>query len=107
MAVTTEDQADHPAPRWRGIASFMIGAASITLTLLLLGMAINETEPPRPVIAALGLLTSLVLFANLIGLAFGFSGARDRASRKLYPLLGLALNAANLTIYVALAFVGG
>lgn len=85
----------------------MIGAASIALTLLLLGMAINGTEPPPPVIGALGLLTSLVLFANLIALALGFSGARDRASRKLYPLLGLALNAANLMTFVMLAFAGG
>ena len=54
---------------------------------------------------ALQVLTSTLLGANLIGLVLGFLGARDRASKKLFPLLGLVLNAANLTTYVALAFM--
>ena len=107
MTITTENQADLPVHRRRGIASSIIGATSIILTLLLFGMAMSGTEPPRPVVIALQVLNSGMLCANLIGIGLGFFGARDRASRKLYPLLGLILNAANLMTYVALAFVGG
>jgi Family of unknown function (DUF6142) len=107
MAVTTENQADLPAHRWRGIASSIIGAASIAFTLLLLWIAVSRTQPPGPVVIVLQVLSSAMLCANLIGLALGFLGARDRSSRKLYPLLGLGLNIANLMTYVTLAFIGG
>jgi uncharacterized protein DUF6142 len=107
MALTTDHETVPSLHRRRGIASSIIGATSIAFTLLLFGMAMSRTEPPGPVVTALQVLSSMMLCANLIGLALGFLGARDRSSRKLYPLLGLALNAANLTTYVALAFVGG
>ena len=106
MTVTTEHQTVPPVDRWQGIASFVIGATSIMFTLLLLGLATIGIEPPRPVMIALGVLSSLMLCGNLAGIAFSFFGARGPASRKLYPRFGLALNAANLMIFVALAFVG-
>jgi hypothetical protein len=44
--------------------------------------------------------------AHLIGIALGFFGAKDRSSRKLYPLLGLTLNVAILMTLLVLALVG-
>ena len=70
---------------------------------------INGQERDRTTKAyeyALSVLSSGMLCANLIGIALGFFGARDRCSRKLYPLLGLTLNIAILMTFVALARVG-
>jgi hypothetical protein len=57
-------------------------------------------------IIALRVLSSGMLCANLIGITLGFFGAKDRSSRKLYPLLGLTLNVAILMTFVVLALVG-
>jgi Family of unknown function (DUF6142) len=105
MTITTDYQSILPIHRRRGIASTIIGTTSIAHTLLLYWMVVSGAEPSRPVMIALQVLTSTLLGANLIGLVLGFLGARDRASKKLFPLLGLVLNAANLTTYVALAFM--
>jgi glucose uptake protein GlcU len=106
MTVTTENQAVIFAHKWQGIASSIIGVTSIIITLLLVGFAMSGTEPSRPVMTALGVLSSAMLCANLIAIALGFFGAKDRSSRKLYPLLGLTLNVAILMAFVALALVG-
>ena len=106
MTLTAENQAAIPVHKWQGIASSIIGITSIVITLLLVGMAMSGTEPPRPMITALGVLSSGMLCANLIGIALGFFGAKDRSSRRLYPLLGLTLNVAILMAFVALALVG-
>ena len=106
MTITAENQAVILTHKWQGIASSIIGVSSIIVTLLLVGIAMSETEPPRPMITALGALSSGMLCANLIGTALGFFGAKDRSSRKLYPLLGLTLNAAIPMAFVALALIG-
>ena len=105
MTITTENQAVIPVHKWQGIASSIIGATSIIITLLLVGIAMSGTEAPGPAMTALLVLSSGMLCANLIGIALGFLGARDRSSRKLYPLLGLALNAAIPMTFLALALV--
>ena len=105
MTVTTENQAVIPVHRWQGIASSIVGVTSVIITLLLVGIAMSGTEPPNPVIAALQILSSAMLYANLIGIALGFLGVRDRSSRKLYPLLGLALNVAIPMTFLTLALV--
>jgi hypothetical protein len=92
MTLATENQAVIPIHKWQGIASSIIGVTSVLITLLLAGIIMSGTEPPRPVMTALQVLSTAMLCANLIGVALGFLGTRDRASRKLYPLLGLALN---------------
>ena len=84
----------------------MIGVTSIIFSLLLLGMVMSGTEPPRPMSTALSVLSNGMLCVNLIGIALGFFGAKDRSSRKLYPLLGLTLNAAIPMAFVALALIG-
>jgi hypothetical protein len=76
------------------------------MNLLLVALAMSRTEPPRPVFIALMVLSSGMLCANLIGIALGFFGTKDRSSRKLYPRLGLTLNLAIVMTLVALALVG-
>jgi hypothetical protein len=106
MTITTENQTVIHIHKWQGIASSIIGVTSIIITLLLVGIAMSGTEPPKPMITALWVLSSGMLCANLIGIVLGFFGAKDRASRKLYPLLGLTLNITILMTFVALALVG-
>jgi hypothetical protein len=106
MTITTENQAVILDHKWQGIASSIIGVTSIIITLLLVGIAMSGTEPPRPMITALGVLSSGMLCASLIGIALGFFGAKDRSSRKLYPLLGLTLNVTVLMVFVVLALIG-
>ena len=106
MSLSTENQAVVLTHKGRGIASFIIGATCIIITLLLVGIAMSETELPRPMIIALGVLSSGMLCAALIGIALGFFGAKDRSSRNLYPLLGLTLNVTVPIVFVALALIG-
>ena len=106
MTITTEIQAVVPSHKWQGIASSIIGATAIMITLLLVGIATSGTEPPEPIITALWVLSSGILCANLIGIALAFYGVKDPSSRRLYSLLGVTLNVVNLMTYVALAFVG-
>ena len=106
MSLSPEHQAVVLPHKGRGIASFIIGVICIIITLLLVGIAMSKTEPPRPLIDALGVLSAGMLCAALIGIALGLFGARDRSSRKLYPLLGLTLNVTVLMVFVALALIG-
>jgi hypothetical protein len=106
MTITTEDQAVILVHKWKGIASSVIGVTSIIFNSLLVGIAMSGTKPPTLVNTALLVLSSGMLFANLIGIALGFLGAKDRSSRKLYPLLGLILNIAMVMTLLALAIVG-
>ena len=106
MTIATENQAVIPIHKWQGIASSVIGAASILFNSLLFAIAMSGTKPPGPMSTALLVLSSAMLCANVIGIVLGFLGAKDRSSRQLYPLLGLTLNVAILTIFVVLAVVG-
>src|SRR5882762_7901443 len=106
MSITTENQAVILIHKWQGIASSIIGVTSIIINLPLVGIAMSGTEPLSHMISALQVLSNVMLCANLIGIALGFFGAKDRSSRKLYPLLGLSLNVAILMTFVVLALVG-
>jgi ABC-type phosphate/phosphonate transport system permease subunit len=106
VTITPENQAVVPIHKWQGIASSIIGATSIIFNLLLVGMVMSGAEPPRPMSTALSVLSSGMLCGNLIGIVLGFFGAKDSASRKLYPLLGLTLNAVILMPLLVLALVG-
>ena len=105
MSLSTENQAVVLTHKRRGIASFIIGVTCIIITSLLVGIAMRETELPRPLIVALEVLAGGMLCAALIGIALGFLGAKDRSSRKLYPLLGLALNVTVLMVFVAAVLI--
>jgi glucose uptake protein GlcU len=104
--ITTENQAVIPIHKWQGIASSIIGVISIVFNLLLVGMVMSGTEPPRSMSTALSVLSNGMLGVNLIGIALGFFGAKDSSSRKLYPLFGLTLNVAILMSFLVLALVG-
>lgn len=106
MTVTAEVQAVVPVHKWPGIASSVIGVASVAITLLLVWIAMSGTEPSGSMKTALSVFSSTMLCANLSGTALGFWGVKDHQSRKLCPLLGLALNGANLMTFVTLAVVG-
>ena len=106
MTVTTENQAVIFAHKWQGIASSIIGVTSVIITLLLVGIVVSGTRPPKSVDTALMVLSSGTLCANLIGIALGTFGAKDRSSRKLYPRLGLTLNVAIPMAYLVSALLG-
>lgn len=106
MSLSTENQAVVLTHKGRGIASFVIGVACVVITLLLTGITMSATVLPRPMITALGVLSDGMLSAALLGIVLGFLGAKDRSSRKLYPLLGLILNGTVLMVFVALALIG-
>jgi hypothetical protein len=106
MTIATENRAVIPIHKWQGIASSIIGVTSIIFNLLLVGMIMSGTEPPRPMSTALSVLSNGMLCANLIGIALGVFGAKDSSSRKRYPLFGLTLNVAILTALLVLALVG-
>ena len=105
MTIITENQTVIPSHKWRGITSSIIGVTSIIFNLLLVGIAMSGTEPLKPMITALQVLSSGMLCANLIGIALDFFVAKDRSSKKLYPLLGLTLSIAIVMTLVALALV--
>jgi hypothetical protein len=106
MTITAENQIVIFTHKWQGIASSAIGVASVIITLLLVGIVVSGTKPPKSVDTALMVLSSGMLCANLIGIALGYFGAKDRSSRKLYPRLGLTLNVAIPMAYLASALVG-
>jgi hypothetical protein len=106
MTLATQNQVVIRIHNWQGIASSIIGATSIKITSLLFGIAMSGTELSRPMSTARSVLSSGMPSANLIGIALGSFGAKDRLSRKLYPLLGLILNVAILMTFVVLALVG-
>ena len=105
MTITTENKAAILIHGWRGIASCLIGAVSIIYTSLLGWIVMSGTQPPRSIMTALWVLSCVMLCANVIGITLGFSGARNRSSRKLYPLIGLVLNLVILMTFVGLALV--
>jgi hypothetical protein len=72
MTIPTENQAVIRIHKWQGIASSIIGVTSIIITLLPVGIAMSGTEPPRPMITVLWVLSCGMLCANLIGIALGF-----------------------------------
>jgi len=71
MTITSENQAVILTHKWQGIAASVIGATSIIINLLLVGLATSGTEPPTRMIASLSMLSSEMLCANLIGIALG------------------------------------
>jgi len=106
MSLGTENQAVVLPHKRLGMASFIIGVTCIVVILLVAGIVMTWTELPGPMMTALEVVPAAMLCAALIGIGLGIFGAGDRSSRKLYPLLGLALNIAILTTFVALALVG-
>jgi hypothetical protein len=109
MTMTMENQAAIRTHKGSGIASFIIGVTSVTIFLGLIGTAGVMTKagtmtPELTIVIGLGVLSAC--FVDLIGIALGCFGAADRASKKVYPVLGLVLNIGILVLFGALFVIG-
>jgi hypothetical protein len=109
MSITMENQATIRTHKGKGIASFALGVTSVIGILALIGIAAVMTKtgkltPELNVILGLGMISAV--FVDLIGIGLGFFGAVDRASKKTYPALGLALNIGILVLFAALVLIG-
>jgi hypothetical protein len=109
MTMTMENPATIRTHSRKGIASFVIGVTSVISFLALIAAATVMTQtgkitPQLNLIIGLGMLSAC--FVDVIGIALGFFGAVDRASKKTYPVLGLALNVGILVIFGALVIIG-
>jgi hypothetical protein len=93
MNALVENQPTIITHKRKGLASFLIGVISLTLILILLGIATaKDGKLPSEHINILILSTLGVGFFNLVGVTLGVFGALDRSSKKVYPALGLILN---------------
>jgi hypothetical protein len=109
MSIAMENEATIRAHKGIGIASFAIGVISVIIFLALIGAAAVMTKtgkmtPELNVIIGLGMISAC--FVDLIGIGLGFFGAVDRASKKTYPALGLALNIGILVLFAVLVMIG-
>lgn len=109
MTIAIENQASIRAHSGMGIASFVIGVTSVIFFVTLIGTAgmmanTGNLTPELNMIIGLGVLSAG--FVDLIGIGLGFFGSVDRASKKLYPVLGLVLNIGILLLFVALLIIG-
>jgi hypothetical protein len=109
MTMTMENLSNIRTHSRKGIASFVIGVTSVISFLALIGAATVMTKtgkitPELNMIIGLGMLSAC--FVDVIGIALGFFGAVDRASKKTYPVLGLALNVGILLLFGALVVIG-
>jgi hypothetical protein len=106
MSLGTDKQAVLRPHKRLGMASFIIGATCIIVILLVAGIVMIWSELPAPLMTALEIVPAVILCAALVGLGLGIFGAGDRSSRKLYPLLGIALNVIVLMVFLAVAIFG-
>jgi hypothetical protein len=109
MTMTMDNQATVRRHKGSGIASFALGVTGVVLVLGVFGAAVamaatTKITPELTMLLGLGML--FACFIDLIGIAFGFVGAVDRTSKKVYPVLGLVLNFIIVALFVALLVIG-
>ena len=109
MTMTMENQATIRTHNGKGIASFIIGVTSVVFILALIGTAGVMTKagtmtPQLAMLLGLGMISAC--FVDLIGIGLGIAGAVERSSKKVYPVLGLALNVGILVLFGVLLVVG-
>lgn len=109
MTITMENQAAVRAHKGTGIASFVIGVTTVILVFALIGTSAVMTKAGTltlefTMILGLGIISAG--FVDLIGIVLGLCGAADRSSKKVYPVLGLALNIGILALFAALVVIG-
>jgi hypothetical protein len=109
MSITMENQTIVRTHKGVGIASFITGVTSVILILALIGIAgvmtsTGKATPEMNMIIGLGMFGAF--FVDLVGIGLGFVGALDRASKKTYPALGLALNIGILALFAVLLVIG-
>ncbi len=109
MSITMENQTNTRTHNGKGIASFIIGVTSAVFVLALIGTSAVMTKagtmtPQFTILLGLGMISAC--FVDLIGIGLGISGAVDRSSKKVYAVLGLALNVGILVLFGVLLAVG-
>jgi hypothetical protein len=109
MTMTMDNQATVRRHKGSGIASFVLGVTGVTLMLGLFTatvvMTVKGTMTPEFTVF-LGLGMTFACLIDLIGIVFGFVGAVDRTSKKVYPVLGLVLNFIIVALFAALLVIG-
>lgn len=109
MTMTMDNQATIRRHKGSGIASFVLGVTGVVLVFGVFGAAVamaatKSITPELTVFLGLGMV--FACFIDLIGIAFGFVGAVDRTSKKVYPVLGLVLNFIIVALFAALLVIG-
>jgi len=109
MTMTMENQTAVRTHKGTGIASFIIGVTCVTLVMGLIGTVgvmakSGKLTPELSMIIGLGIISASLI--DLIGIGLGIFGTVDRSSKKVYPVLGLILNAAILLLVGGLIFIG-
>lgn len=109
MTMTLENQTVVRTHKGTGIASFIIGVTCVVVVVALIGFAgvmtnTGRATPELNMIIGLGMISAC--FIDLIGIGLGVFGAADRSSKKVYPVLGLTLNALVVALFVALLIIG-
>lgn len=78
-----------------GIASFVIAVSFFVLTIVLFGVAgairLSGSETPM-IDALLGLIIMLFWVVELVAVGLGIGGLFDKSSKKVFPILGVAIS---------------
>ncbi len=103
---------DEPQPRSHkglGIASFVIALSVLVLTFLLFlvaGVMHNAGAATATANAIIGSTIFFLWFLDLVAVGLGIGGAVDRRSKKVFPILGIAIGSITLVLSVALVLIG-
>ena len=92
-----------------GIASFIIGVICLITVMGLVvtaGVVTNAGRATPAFNMLIGLSMISVVLVDLVGIALGIFGVANRASKKVYPVLGLILNVLVVALFTALLIVG-
>jgi hypothetical protein len=109
MTMTMDNQAITRRHKGSGIASFVLGMTGFVIVFGVFAAAVVATKakaitPELTMLIGLGMMLAFLI--DLIGIAFGFVGAVDRASKKVYPVVGLILNFTIVALFTALLVIG-
>jgi hypothetical protein len=107
--MTLENPSVIRAHKGLGIASFIIGVTCVIVVMGLVTLAgvtthAGRATPEFNMVIGLGMISAV--FVDLIGIALGIFGVADRASKKVYPVLGLVLNVLVVAVFTALMIIG-
>jgi hypothetical protein len=110
MTMTMDNQAIIRRHKGSGIASFILGMTGVALVAGVFAVAVMMAAKGRTITPELtmtiGLGMVLAFLIDSVGIVFGFVGAFDRASKKVYPVLGLVLNFLIVALFTASLIIG-
>jgi hypothetical protein len=102
----TPDTRKHKA---LGISSFVVTLIVLVLSFLLFAIVgvLSRAHKSTPEInTMIGIFLFLFWFVDLIGIGLGIAGAFDRASKKVFPILGIVIGLTVLLLSAGLILVG-